>query len=279
MTGTGRQLMTPVTDLLRKRILTWLEQQRYPYEQRGYNHLERLYKVIRPGDVVLVEGRSEMSRLIKLFSGSSWSHAALYVGDALAESGTPAQKLLLSRHGKDADHMLVEAFSGKGVIASPVSIYEDYNIRICRPYGILDTDLEQVIRQVIGKIGMHYDDQNILEIALMALQAIWRPVNRLSLKACLGNCNDFQVICSGMIAQAFQNVGYPIVPAMLPRNNPRDRLDAYSTANPYGGGLIMRHYTQISPKDFDLSPNFEIIKYNLTGNAGFDYKCLWVEKL
>lgn len=270
--------MTPVTTLLRKRLLKWLEQHRYPYEQRGYNNLGRLYRVIRPGDVVLVEGRSEMSRLIKLFSGSSWSHAALYVGDALAEFGTPAQKRHLNRYGKDARHMLVEAFSGKGVIASPISIYEDYNIRICRPYGILDTDLEQVIRQVIGKIGMNYDDQNILEIALMALQAIWRPVNRLSLKACLGNCNDFQVICSGMIAQAFQTVGYPIVPTMLPRKTTRDRLDAYSAANPYGGGLIMRHYTQISPKDFDLSPNFEIIKYNIVGTDDFDYKSIWSQE-
>ncbi|MFU8769795.1 MAG: hypothetical protein ACNA7H_08680, partial [Desulfotignum sp.] len=115
--------MTSMTTLFRKRILNWLEQHRYPYEQRGYNNLNRLYQVIKPGDVVLVEGMSEMSRLIKLFSGSQWSHAALYVGNALAEIGVPAQKLHLNRYGKDARHMLVEAFSGQGVTASPLSIY------------------------------------------------------------------------------------------------------------------------------------------------------------
>jgi len=45
------------------------------------------------------------------------------------------------------------------------------------------------------------------------------------------------------------------------------------------GGLIMRHYTQILPKDFDLSPNFEVIKYNIIGTSGLDYKSLWVDRL
>jgi len=121
---------------------------------------------------------------------------------------------------------------------------------------------------------MHYDDQNIIAIALMVLQTLWRPRNKHTLRACLGNCNDFQIICSGMIAQAFQSVGYPIVPALLPQS----QKDAFNENNPYGGGLIMRHYTQIMPKDFDLSPNFEVIKYNIKGTMLFDYKSLWIEK-
>ena len=27
----------------------------------------------------------------------------------------------------------------------------------------------------------------------------------------------------------------------------------------------MRHYSQIVPRDFDLRPNFEIVKYNIIG--------------
>ncbi len=77
-----------------------------------------------------------------------------------------------------------------------------------------------------------------------------------------------------MIAQAFQNVGYPIIPAIAPQS-PKE---TFCDKNPYGGGLIMRHYTQISPRDFDLSPNFEIIKFNIVGSPHFDYKSLWVEK-
>lgn len=267
--------MNSITSFLRKFILERLEKQKRQYEQRAYNNLSKLYKVIQPGDVVLVEGRSEMSRLIKLFSSSHWSHVAMYVGNALAVSDNKKRAPYLKKYGQDAEHMLVEAFSGKGVIATPLEKYTNYNIRLCRPHGILDSDLQKVLEQVTGSLGMHYDNQNITAIALMILQALWRPINKRTIRACLGNCNDFQAICSGMIAQAFQRVGYPIVPALLPQS-PKD---AFNDNNPYGGGLIMRHYSQIMPKDFDLSPNFEVIKYNIRGAKRFDYKSLWVERL
>jgi len=267
--------MKSITTFLRKTILRKLENEKKHYEQRAYNNLSKLYSVIQPGDIVLVEGRSDMSRLIKLFSSSHWSHVAMYVGKALIESDHKDEGVYLKRYGEDANHMLVEAFSDKGVIATPLKKYKDYNIRLCRPYGILESDLNNVIEQVIGRLGMHYDDQNIMAIALMVVQALWQKKNNRTLRACLGNCNDFQVICSGMIAQAFQSVGYPIVPALLPQSS----KDTFNENNPYGGGLIMRHYTQITPKDFDLSPNFEIIKYNIKGAVQFDYKSLWAERL
>ena len=199
----------------------------------------------------------------------------MYVGNALINLDHKEGDFYLKRYGEDANHMLVEAFTGKGVIATPLRKYKDYNIRLCRPYGILEPDLHHVIEQVTGSLGMRYDDQNITALALMVLQALWRPRSNHASRACLGNCNDFQVICSGMIAQAFQSGGYPIVPALLPQS-PKD---AFNDNNPYGGGLIMRHYTQITPKDFDLSPNFEVIKYNIKGTILFDYKSLWIERL
>jgi ribosomal protein L18E len=55
---------------LRKLILKKLEKPRRSYEQRVYNNLDKLYSVIKPGDLVLVEGQSEMSRIIKLFTTS-----------------------------------------------------------------------------------------------------------------------------------------------------------------------------------------------------------------
>lgn len=267
--------MKSLATFLRKYILQKLEKPRPYYEQRVYNNLSKLYSIIRPGDVVLVEGRSEMSRLIKLFSTSSWSHVAMYVGKALIETDYKNRDIYLKKHGQSANHMLVEAFSGEGVIAAPLIKYKDYNIRICRPYGIIESDLHQVIEQVIGRLGMHYDNQNITAIALMALQTLWRKKSKRIYQACLGNCNDYQVICSGMIAQAFQSVGYPIVPAVLARS----QKDVFDENNPYGGGLIMRHYTQIAPRDFDLSPNFDVIKFNIIGTERFDYKSLWIDRL
>lgn len=95
------------------------------------------------------------------------------------------------------------------------------------------------------------------------------------MKACLGNCDDFQVICSGMTAQAFQRVGFPIVPGLKPSGENKKS----SKQNPYGAKLVMRHYSQILPRDFDLSSNFEIIKFNIIKSGKFNYKSLpWDDK-
>ncbi len=266
--------MFSLTRYLRKKILTRLDRPQQNYQQLAYNNLEKLYQAVLPGDVILVEGRSEMSNLIRLFSSSHWSHSAFYVGKRLREFKGLEGISYVEKYGKDADHLVIEAYSGEGVIAAPLAKYVDYNIRICRPYGIEEEDLEKVIENVVGRLGMHYDDQNIIAIASMALRRLWPSRSKHTFRTCLGNCNDFQVICSGMIAQAFQSVSYPIVPALLPKTEG----EVFDDNNPYGGGVMMRHYTQITPKDFDLSPNFEIIKYNIVGNTRFDYKSLWADR-
>ena len=42
-----------------------------------------LRRVLQPGDVLLVEGNSRVSVAIKYLTQSTWSHAALYVGNAV----------------------------------------------------------------------------------------------------------------------------------------------------------------------------------------------------
>ena len=34
----------------------------------------------------------------------------------------------------------------------------------------------------------------------------------------------------------------------------------------------MRHPTLITPRDFDLSPFFEVVKFNVIAQGGFDYQ-------
>src|SRR3970040_3110932 len=46
-----------------------------------------LLATLHPGDVLLVEGHSRVSTAIKYLTQSTWSHAALYVGDHLATAG------------------------------------------------------------------------------------------------------------------------------------------------------------------------------------------------
>ena len=79
---------------LRDNVFRRLEASRRNYEKTMINNMDSLYRVIRKGDVILVEGNSEISRMIKLFTQSSWSHSALYVGDELLISGTFNYKTL-----------------------------------------------------------------------------------------------------------------------------------------------------------------------------------------
>jgi hypothetical protein len=237
--------------------------------------MDNLYRVIRKGDVILVEGNSEISRMIKLFTQSTWSHSTLYVGDELVINGDVRGKPIIKQFGNDGHHMIVEAFTGTGVTAAPIKKYQDYNIRVCRPYGILSQDIDSVVSEVIGNLGKQYDHRNIIDLGLLLLPPLLNPFKRRTIHACLGNCNEFQVICSGMIAKAFQRVGYPIIPALGPIP-----MDASSEQhNPYGASLIMRHYSQIMPKHFDISPNFQIIKFNIIEGGEFNYKTLWAQTI
>ena len=253
-------------------LLKRLEMPIPSYEQRIINNIKILYREIRPGDVLLVEGRSKLSRIIQLITKSAWSHAAIYVGDRLANEGLRGKLSDLDLN--DRQHMLIEADAANGVIAVPLNKYQDYNIRICRPFGISTEDLIAVIDDVVGNLGNYYDHENLADLVLLLLPPFLNPFKKRTIQACLGGCTEYKVICSGMIPTPFQKVGYPIIPALLPASD----FDNHLIDNPYGSKLIMRHYSQIVPRDFDLSPNFEIVKYNIIGLGRFAYKSIWANE-
>ena len=264
-----------ILKVIGRALLKRLEMPIPSYEKRIINNMENLYREIQPGDVLLVEGRSELSRIIQLLTKSSWSHAAIYIGDRLKDPVGERLKSKLNSVGyTDRQHLLIEADTGNGVIAIPLNSYENYNIRICRPFGITAQDLQSVVDDVIDNLGKQYDHENILDLALLLLPSFLNPFKKRTVQACLGGCSEYKVICSGMIAQAFQKVGYPIVPSLLAESDDDNLL----MNDPYGSKLIMRHYSQIVPRDFDLSPNFEIVKYNMIGLSGFNYKSIWAER-
>jgi len=218
-----------------------------------------------------VEGNQRLSELIKLFTQSHWSHNAFYVGNELIKEGSIHREKILSEFGERAEHMVVEAITGKGVIASPLNKYEFYNLRVCRPYGIDANDLNEVIRYVIGNIGREYDNRNIFDLAFSLLPFGLNPWKKKSMEICIGACDEFAVTCSGLTAKSFQFVGYPISPAINIADDEKIPID---DNNPYGHNYTKRHFSQITPADFDLSPNFNIIKFNIIEDGDFDYKAL-----
>ncbi len=259
-------LLSPLT-WLRERMLQAvgrrLNREVDGYELKVPYSMAQVYEQVCKGDVALVEGRLRISQLIKYATQSQWSHSALYVGDELLRRGGRLREAALANFGPLADRLLIEALTDEGVIAVPVTKYRSHNIRICRPAGIDAANLERVIDSVMADLGKQYDDRNLVHLALMLLSPVqFGQLKSRTIQSCLGNCTDFQVICSGMIAKAFQQVGYPILPQIdvaPPGDGKASDDESYR--------LTMRHYSQILPRDFDLSPNFQIVKLEVGGHV------------
>jgi hypothetical protein len=82
----------------------------------------------------------------------------------------------------------------------------------------------------------------------------------------LGSGHPTRIICSALIAQAFEAVRYPILPKIA-------RLDSEAARREI---LEIRHSSLYAPRDFDISPFFEVVKPTIV--RGFDYKAIaWAD--
>jgi len=251
-----------------------LTRPRRQYSLLHPNNLANLRGVVRKGDVVLVDGDQRVSEVIKYLTQSSWSHAALYVGDELLRRLPDRRQQLIDQYGIEAEHMMVEALMEGGVIASPLVKYADLNLRVCRPRGLQNPDLGRILDELLAQLGLQYDVQHILDLAryFFPVSLIPRRLRRKALEVGGGLTTD--VICSSMIGRAFQNVGFPILPAIEPAAHERqgwaDWLRRRKTHYP---ALFHRQReTLITPRDFDLSPYFDVVKFNAVELVAFDYK-------
>ena len=69
------------------------------YEPFAPIPVERLLGVLEPGDIILVEGHQYVSSAIKYLTMSTWSHAAMYVGEIEgAEEAEPVDLDALPLH-------------------------------------------------------------------------------------------------------------------------------------------------------------------------------------
>ena len=91
---------------------------------------------------------------------------------------------------------------------------------------------------------------------------------------------ETETICSSVIAEAFAKVKFPILPVPA-RQKPRTAWERFRqqllgrpTRRAYSGLLRARHPTLCVPRDFDLSPYFDIVKFDARDSAAFDYRKL-----
>lgn len=237
-------------------LARYLNQTSPGYQPLATSDPERLRRALCPGDVLLVEGNRRISVAIKYLTQSTWSHAALYIGDAL------------SRGSGDPDPpTLIEADLLHGVCAVPLSRYESFHTRICRPIGLAPEVRDQVVRAAIARLGHTYDLRNVIDLARYLLPTPPVPVRWRRRMIALGSGEPTRAICSTLIAQLFQSVDYPILPRIETIPAPRPGCDDCVQEI-----LHIRHYSLFAPRDFDISPYFAVVKPTVEG--GFDYQSL-----
>ena len=241
----------------------WLARRLNAQSEAHYPHVPKDMQVmassLRPADVILVEGNSIVSTAIKYLTQSSWAHAAMYVGDALDPSDA----------GPDA-LCLVESNLGEGCVASPLSKYAYHSLRICRPTALTKEDRDTVVRHIVGRIGAKYDTRNVIDLARYLFPTPPVPARWRRRMIALGSGEPTRAICSTLIAEAFQSAGYPILPR-IEQVMSQDCTDCPETAAEI---LHIRHHSLYTPRDFDVSPFFDIVKPGL--GPGYDYhKLKW----
>jgi hypothetical protein len=222
---------------------------------------EALEKALQPGDVLLVEGDTRISVAIKYLTQSTWSHAVLYLG--------PEAGLGTSEGGEP--HTLIEADLEFGIRSLPLSFYRNSHTRICRPVGLDEDNIRLLTDYALSRLGHQYDMKNVFDLARYLIQTPPVPARHRYKLLSFGSGDPTRAICSTFIAEGFQRLHYPILPTVntVPSNDPNC------------AGCILEHYrirqtSLFTPRDFDASPYFRIIKPTLEEN--FDYRTInWAD--
>lgn len=211
---------------------------------------DRICHEVRPADVLLIEGRSRLSRIIQKITLSPWSHSALYIG-RLHDIEDPQLRELIQKtyQGPPSDQLLLESIIGKGTIISSLKYYENDHIRICRPDGLSHSDAQHIVAHATQSLGTQYNIRNFFDLGRFLLKSKLIPPRWRSTLFTYGENNKpTKDICSAMIAESFMSVGFPILPHV--QKNDQGELE-----------FIKRNPKLYAPCDFDYSPYFKIIKY------------------
>lgn len=230
------------------KLVDWLTREPPPAEVPPCD-FNRLKYEIRPGDVILVEGQSRVSKIIRTITQSPWTHTALYVG-RLHDIEDNSLRKIVAVHMKKRENVrvVIEGLLGQGTVVTPLSAYKHHHIRICRPIGLAPVDAEAVIAFAIKSLGKNYNVRQLLDLARFLLPWSILPRRWGSSLFKTPSGQPEPGICSTMIAEAFHSVHFPILPTM--QSNDKNEV-----------ALIQRNPHLFTPKDFDYSPYFEIIKY------------------
>jgi hypothetical protein len=224
------------------------------------HHPRLLAATLRKGDVLLIEGTSRFSTAIRYITQSTWSHAALCLGDAPEANGDPLAKCL------------IEADINAGVRVMPLAFYTNWHTRICRPVGLTEREIDALVKYATDRIGNQYDLRNVFDLARYLIRTPPVPDKYKRRLLSLGSGDPTRAICSSLIAAAFGSVRYPVLPDVEIA-----RAKGEQGQHQEREILHIRDSSLYAPRDFDVSPYFRIVKPSLQN--GFDPHTLqWAQE-
>ncbi|HIC35079.1 MAG TPA: hypothetical protein EYO78_09750, partial [Gammaproteobacteria bacterium] len=130
----------------------WLQRRRPP-RIIPLSDFDRIRHELKPSDVLLVEGRSRISDVIKVVTQSPWSHAALYIG-RLHDIENEESRAALSRRSAfpPSTQLVIESQLGAGTLVCALTEYADDHVRICRPVGLSAEDAQTISTHAINNL-------------------------------------------------------------------------------------------------------------------------------
>lgn len=218
-----------------------------PFSGQPSADLDSLRTVIKPCDVLLVAGHSNVDRTFKVIGDSRFARAVLYIG-RLHDVADPALRALLADYTpcEPDTQLVIDARLERGLIVEPLSALEGRQIRVCRAQGLSDNEAQDVLRYAISRIGAG-GSQSWAALALLTLMPWrWLPLRwRLNIfRRWAGEL--VRALTGTVVADAFSFVQFPVLPLVK-----EDRA---------GSRLLRLQPRAITAADFDHSPYFEIIK-------------------
>jgi len=237
---------------LSQRIQTWVTDWLLYEEPRKSPPLQDFHKMsesLQLADVLLFKGRARISRVISIVTQSRWTHAALYIGRCSDYPKDSEVLTLIRQHfdGDDDAQLVLESLLGQGTVITPLAMYENDSIRLCRPRGLLEKDALKVVQHAVQQVGREYDIRQLFDLARFMYPYTILPRRWKSSLFTYKAGAATKAVCSTVLVEAFMSVKFPVIPVIHEKG---DQVSVHKR-NP-------RLYT---PRDFDYSPYFDIIKF------------------
>ena len=226
-------------------LLNWLLSER-PARHVRLSDFNKVSQIVRPGDVLLLDGRSRLDHRLRAINPSRWSQTMLYLGRLHDITDPALRATLCDYYPAQADtQLLIGTRLDQGLVLMPLSSLENEHLRICRPSGLGDGEIAEVIRYAISRLNV---SQGSPWGAILLMLFPWALLPRRIRPAAFIRFAGRRLrnLTGGMVGEAFAFVQFPVMPLVKQPDN---------------GRLLRRHPRTHLAADFDHSPYFEIIKY------------------